>query len=125
MLFLGSLGLLTASFFPLGSRSRREWPRRWELTVLAVVLALAALLRLHRLESYPYGVWFDEAQNSLVANQILTNPAYRPVFVSGLSQMAALPFYLYALPLHVIGPSLLSLRDVADLACLLSVTAAS
>jgi hypothetical protein len=123
LLFLASLGVLTASFFPLGGRSRRERPRRWELAALAVVLALAALLRLHRLDSYPYGVWFDEAQNSLVANQILTNPGYRPVFVSGLSQMPALLFYVYAVALQVIGQNVLAVRAVTTLAGLLSVAA--
>ncbi len=123
MLFLGSLGVLTVGFFPLSSRSRRERPRGWELAALAVVFALAALLRLHRLDSYPYGVWFDEAQNSLVADQILTNPAYRPVFVSGFSQMPALLFYLYAIALQVIGPSVLAVRAVVTLAGLLSVVA--
>jgi len=122
-LYLASLVVLLAAFSALGSRRPVERPRAWELAALAAVLALAALLRLYRLDSYPYGVWFDEAQNSLVANRILNEPNYRPVFVSGFSQMPALLFYVYGAALQVFGQSVLAVRAVATLAGLLSVVA--
>lgn len=74
----------------------KERVRGWELAGLLLILAFGAGFRLHALRTYPYGVWFDEAENTLVTKRILEEPAYRPVFVAGASKMPALAFYFFA-----------------------------
>jgi len=50
-----------------------------EKVILVLILVAGAAMRLWNLASTPEGVWFDEAQNGLVANQILTVASYKPV----------------------------------------------
>ncbi|HEV8267802.1 MAG TPA: hypothetical protein VGR00_06200, partial [Thermoanaerobaculia bacterium] len=94
-----------------------------ELAALGIVLIAGAVLRFHRLTTEPYGVWFDEAQNTLVAKQILADPSYRPVFVAGFSQMPALPFYYDALFVALLGPKVLAVRLGATLVGLAALVA--
>ncbi len=125
LLYLLSMVVAAASFFPwkgsrpgpFGAWSRPEW------IGLFVVVLVAAAPRLHLIGSFPYGVWFDEAQNGLEAIKILEDPAYRPVFVGGVSQMPALIFYYYALFITLLGPNVLALRIAMTVAGLLSVVA--
>lgn len=46
------------------------WPRRSAAAAIALLLIAAALLRFHRLEVLPPGLWIDEALNGLQAVQI-------------------------------------------------------
>ncbi len=88
----------------------RETPPRREMIALAAVVVLGTSFRLYELQSLPFGVWFDEAQNILVAKRILSDPSYRPVFVPDLSQLPALPFYYYAAFIKVLGNDVYALR---------------
>lgn len=88
---------------------RERIPRREMLAVVAVV-GLGTTVRLYELRSLPFGVWFDEAQNILVATRILKDPSYRPVFVPDLSQLPALPFYYYAAFIKMLGSEIFALR---------------
>jgi hypothetical protein len=110
--YVGALAALLAGFAPWRGTLRPDLRPldRWELLALAAVLVLAALPRFHRLESQPYGVWFDEAQNSLEAIRILEDPGYRPLFVAGLSQMPALFFYYCAIFVSWLGKAVLAVR---------------
>ncbi len=97
-LFLLALVAAGASFFLSrgAPATEKERVRAWELGTLLVVLAVGAAFRLHELRVLPYGVWFDEAENTLVARRILQEPGYRPVFIADASKMPALPFYVFA-----------------------------
>jgi len=61
-----------------------------EKVILVLILVAGAAMRLWNLASTPEGVWFDEAQNGLVANQILTVASYKPVYIGELTQLPAL-----------------------------------
>ena len=95
--------------------TRREW------VLFALVVVAGAAFRLYRLADAPYGVWFDEAQNGIEAMRILADPAYRPVFVPGISQLPALAFYYFALFVDAMGPHVLALRLATTLIGLVSI----
>lgn len=77
----------------------------YELVLLVLIVTVGAFYRFHLLDLHPYGQWFDEAQNTLEAKQIIADPNYRPVFVAGLSQMPAMAFYYYAAFVELLGPT--------------------
>lgn len=64
---------------------------------LLVVLAVAAGLRLWQIDSVPPGFHFDESFEGLEAWRILTEPAYKPVFLTGNFGVAPLNSYANAL----------------------------
>ncbi|MSP11565.1 MAG: phospholipid carrier-dependent glycosyltransferase [Chloroflexi bacterium] len=82
----------------------------WGLTLLGLVL------RLYHLDSLPFGTWFDEAQNALVALQMLGDPGFRPVYLAQLTQQPTLFLYPTALMLKLFGDTTWSVRLVAALA---------
>ena len=88
-------------------------PRWAEFVGVALVLVVAVFFRINLIAVAPEGVWFDEAQNGLVAQRILHDPAYRPVFVAELTQLPALMFYLQALAIWLLGPDIVTLRLVS------------
>jgi 4-amino-4-deoxy-L-arabinose transferase-like glycosyltransferase len=90
----------------------------WGLLLAAIGLGFA--FRLYQIGSLPFGVWFDEAQNGLVARQILDDSSYRPVFVGGLTQLPALFFYVFAAAIKLIGHGVLALRSVTTAAGILT-----
>jgi 4-amino-4-deoxy-L-arabinose transferase-like glycosyltransferase len=96
-LFLSALLAFAGGFFPWRGAPPvpRERVRFWEIGGLLVVLSVAAAFRLHELRTLPYGVWFDEAENTLVTKRILEQPGYRPIFVAEASKMPALAFYIF------------------------------
>ena len=89
------------------------------LTVLAAAAVLGFAFRLHDLNSRPIGIWFDEAQNGLIARQIL-NGDYPPTFIGGSTQLPSAFFYVYALAAKVMGEGVLSLRTVSTIGGLLA-----
>jgi hypothetical protein len=121
-LYVAALFLLAAAAWPFGARRRVPARRvsRAELAALLAVLAVGATFRLHLIRSAPYGVWFDEAQNVLVAKAMIEHPDDRPVFVADLSQMPAMYFYYVAGFVKVVGPRLLAVRLATTAAGLLA-----
>ena len=89
------------------------------LTVLAGAVVLGFAYRLHDLDSRPIGIWFDEAQNGLIARQILDGD-YPPTFIGGSTQLPSAFFYIYALAAKVMGEGVLSLRTVSTIGGLLA-----
>src|SRR5579859_1551889 len=85
-------------------------PQRVEWLVMAGLGAAALLLRLPNLDTVPPGLWFDEAQNGLVAQSLLAPGAAHPPFILNLTQMGALPFYILGLVLKFFGPTVWPLR---------------
>lgn len=93
-----------------GSDSRFQ---PWMLLVGCVVLALG--LRLYQLGSIPFGMWRDEARHALLALRILDEPAFRPVYVPEVPIQVDLPallFYLQAIPIALLGPTVVAARLV-------------
>jgi hypothetical protein len=67
------------------------------LPALAVIVLLALALRLWRIDSLPPGFHFDESFEGLEAWRILTDPSYRPIFLTGNFGVAPLNAYANAL----------------------------
>jgi 4-amino-4-deoxy-L-arabinose transferase-like glycosyltransferase len=110
---------------PVGDGERaRRWlglpPGLGWWLLLAVAIGAGIAFRLHLIGSLPYGIWFDEAQNGIVARRILEDPGYRPVFIGDATQLPALFFYVFALALKLIGHGVLALRLVATAAGILT-----
>lgn len=57
--------------------------RRLALPALIVIVLIAFALRLWRIDSLPPGFHFDESFEGLEAWRILTDPSYRPIFLTG------------------------------------------
>jgi hypothetical protein len=100
------------------SAARRSTLAWWALLLIA--FGLGCFYRFHQLNSAPWGVWFDEAQNGLVAERILHDPHYRPVFIGDLSQLPALFFYVFAVSIKFFGANIFAIRLVPTVAGLLT-----
>lgn len=64
---------------------------------LLLILAVAAALRLWQIDSVPPGFHFDESFEGLEAWRILTDPGYRPIFLTGNFGVPPLNAYANAL----------------------------
>ncbi|MEO6457260.1 MAG: PA14 domain-containing protein, partial [Chloroflexia bacterium] len=91
-------------------------PRRVEWVLMAGLLALALMLRLPDLDNVPPGLWFDEAQNGLVAKQLLAPNAIHLTFISERTEMGALYFYFLGWALELFGSTVWPLRLLPALA---------
>src|SRR5579859_7168284 len=85
-------------------------PLAYEKELLVLILVFGAAMRLWNLAGIPEGVWYDEAQNGIVANRILTDASYRPVYIGDLTQLPALFFYYIAAFIAIVGPNILAVR---------------
>ena len=100
---------------------RRLSPRLGRYWLLFPALALAIAFRVYRLDTFPFGTFFDEAQNGLVAKRMLDDSSYHPVFVTGYSQLPALFFYVFAGAMKLFGVGIHTLRSVTTLSALLTI----
>lgn len=104
---------------------RRGWPqvppRRVEIPIFVALTAAALALRLPDLGSIPPGLWFDEAQNGLVAEGLVHHGAKHAVFIGDFTQMGSLYFYLLGGILSIFGSSIWVLRLLPALAGSLTV----
>jgi uncharacterized membrane protein len=108
---------------PAGAAPHRSTLAWWVL--LLVAFGLGCFYRFHQLGVIgdtvaPWGVWFDEAQNGLVAQRILNDPSYRPVFIGDLSQLPALFFYVFAVFIKLFGANIVAIRLVPTVSGLLT-----
>ncbi len=52
--------------------------------VVILIICIGLFMRVHQLSEFPAGTWYDEATAGLEAQRILSDPDYRPLYVSGL-----------------------------------------
>jgi sugar lactone lactonase YvrE len=93
-----------------------QLPRWIEVGVLVGLVALGLAFRIGNLDSAPPGLWYDEAQNGIVARGIVGLDAPHPVFIVARTQMGALYFYGLGLALAVTGTKIATLRLLPALA---------
>ncbi|HUS69490.1 MAG TPA: PA14 domain-containing protein [Anaerolineae bacterium] len=126
LLYGGSIVVLLAGARLLdGGRGRvpgEPSGTRGELCLLLGILALGALVRFWGLETLPYGTWYDEAENGLVALRILEEPGYLPVYEPRVNS-AGHYLLLLAGSLRLLGGSTLALRVVSVLVGIAAVAA--
>ena len=70
---------------------------------LLLILAGAAALRLWRIDTLPPGFHFDESYEGIEAWRILSEPAYKPIFLSGNFGVAPLNSYANAVMFGLFG----------------------
>ncbi len=82
--------------------------------VVAAAAALGIFFRTYDLNTRPEGIWYDEAQNGLIARRILDGD-FPPMFIGLDTQLPSAFFYVYALFAWVMGEGVLSLRVVSTI----------
>ena len=89
----------------------REWilRNRWELIAVVVLTAVAAFLRVYRLEEIPAGFHGDEAWTGIEGLRILKEGWIGPYTTSALGQATG-PFYLTALLIWLLDASKTTVR---------------
>ena len=75
----------------------RTFSHRWHLVGLVLIAVTAATLRLWQIDAIPPGFHFDESFEGLEAWRILTEPGYKPIFLSGNFGVPPLNAYANAL----------------------------
>ncbi len=119
-LLAAAAGALLVRRRRMDGSSRRLHLPRLELLVLAVVLGVAAWLRLPDLARVPANVHGDEASIGLEARRILAG-GLSPVFATGWYDVPSLSFSLHAAIMRVVGNDLFGLRLGSALEGLLSI----
>ncbi len=76
-----------------------------------LVLALAVFARLWQIDLFPFGTWYDEADNGNYAVRMLTDANFRPVYVES-TNLPAHFLYLIAFSFKLFGVSTISMRFV-------------
>lgn len=94
-------------------------PRR--RVALLGILALAAALRLARLDAIPPGDWYDEAINGLDALRILNEPGWPLFFTTEGHPREPLYMYCVAGMFRLFGPNYLALRATSVPIALLTI----
>ena len=123
-LYLVSIPLFVFAVYVLSPRAgQRSRISASELSLLLLILVVAAFFRLYRFHDVPYGLWYDEADNGLWARRLLEYPALRPVYAS-TTNLPAHFLYLVMLAFRLFGDSMWSIRAVAVAFGLLTVVAA-
>ena len=94
--------------------------------VLAALMIIAAAVRLWQIDTLPPGFHFDESFEGLEAWRILTEPTYRPIFLTGNFGVPPLNAYVNAVMFGVFGwlggePGPTAMRTTAALAGVLGV----
>ena len=85
-----------------------------ERILLPIILLVALLLRVYRLQEVPAGVDYDEAGNFILAGEIAAGQS-RPIFIRAYAGREALFYWLAAGTMRLLGRTLLSFRLAAAL----------
>jgi 4-amino-4-deoxy-L-arabinose transferase-like glycosyltransferase len=97
-------------------RSRFFW-------LLVVTLVVAAFLRLWQLDTLPPGLHYDEAADTIIAQQIARGES-APIFVTAYTGKEVLFFYWAAAWMKLIGPTVFAMRLAAAMLGVLTVAIA-
>lgn len=97
--------------------------RHLTLSLLVLLLLVAALLRLPALEATPPGLHYDEAANAILASEIGLE-GERPIFIASYTGKEAAFFYLAGGLMALVGESVFALRLAAAFVGLLTIAAA-
>jgi 4-amino-4-deoxy-L-arabinose transferase-like glycosyltransferase len=120
-----AMAAVASGLFPRRPEERLQGraPRltRPEVLFLVAVTVAAGALRFVALDHLPPGAFFDEAQNVLVAGDILKGRS--SVYIADFTQMPALFFYLVAGAVGVFGKSIVTIRCLSALLGTLTVPA--
>ena len=88
--------------------------------LLLLTLLMAAFLRLWQLDTLPPGLHYDEAADTIIAQQIARGES-APIFVAAYTGKEVLFFYWAAAWMKLIGPSVFAMRLAAAMLCMLTV----
>src|SRR5512136_5225 len=88
--------------------------------LLIFTLLVAALLRLWQLDTLPPGLHYDEAADTIIAQQIARGES-APLFVSAYTGKEVLFFYWAAAWMKLIGPTVFAMRLAAAMLGILTV----
>ena len=100
----------------------RSITKRQEILWLAVILLLAAFLRVYQLDQLPPGLHYDEAFNATMAHRVLTG-AERPIFFTEDMTEEPLAIYVTALSFALFGETPWAIRLVSALAGIITIAA--
>ena len=97
--------------------------RLWtELLVIVALTGLAFVVRTYRLESIPFGLYFDEAANGLDILEVINDHHY-PIFFERNSGREPLFIYLQAISVALLGATPFALRLTAAVLGSLTISA--
>ncbi len=114
---IASVVLFVAAFVPFRRPVARPnigplfRARLYTILPFALILGLAIFGRVWQLDQFPFGTWYDEADNGNYAMRMLNDPSYRPVYVES-TNLPAHFVYLIALAFKLFGVSTTSMRLV-------------
>ena len=83
--------------------------RKSTLFTAALIILIAAALRLVALSDIPPGLHFDEAANGIIAARIAFTD-YKPLFITSFTGKETLWFYFAALVMRLTGQGIFPLR---------------
>ena len=116
ILFVAGAVLLVFALRRLPDEPLGNGARLTVLVGLPIIFVAAVAFRFVDVAILPEGIWFDEAQNGLIAQRILEDPAFRPVYVSeGSTHSPAFYLYLVATSIKLFGINIFSVRIVAGI----------
>jgi len=130
-LYLLSMGLLLVSAYLADRAAGRRLSLRmcasfltWQegLAVL-LILGAGAFMRFYRFGDWPYGTWYDEADNALHVIAMLQDPSYRPVFVPS-TNLPAHFLYLILFAFKIFGPTTEAIRSVTAVMGMMTIVGA-
>ena len=103
-------------------RSRLRFSPFSRLGLLTLILLAAAFLRLWQIGTLPPGLHYDEAADTIIAQQIARGES-APIFVEAYTGKEVLFFYWAAAWMKLIGPSVFAMRLAAAMLGVLTVAA--
>ena len=109
--FLAAVILFVAGFWPWKREGLRDVPLpfKWEMIALGAILALAAFLRVWRINTIPSGLFIDQGFQGYAALRIL-HEGWFPFYVEEIFHAYALGLYMLAGWFAIFGSSDISLR---------------
>ncbi len=101
----------------------RSTQNRWRVSwLLILILLIASALRLWQVGTLPPGLHYDEAADTIIAQQIARGES-APIFVEAYTGKEVLFFYWAAAWMKLIGPSVFAMRLAAAMLGVLTVAA--